>query len=195
MGVKVTTTVAYVGSVATLTRLRWVPKVMTLWTKSMCHTTRHCGHDNSEGGSLSWKLHLSFIRQDQRLAEKITLFVSDVHLDPMSDASYIDLKAINLHQTSRAKQPTRTKQTYAEPRGNNNIKFKNMEMMPAEQLEDFFEQSVTCVNPLSASRQLPSICHLKYFRHVHWPTLNPPELKYPTKVTCSAQLPISSNTF
>ncbi len=36
---------------------------------------------------------------------------------PMSDTPYTDLKMRFLHQTSRAKQPTCTKQTYVEPHG------------------------------------------------------------------------------
>ncbi len=48
---------------------------------------------------------------EQWLPEEVAISVSDVLLEPLSDAPYTDLKMVILHQTSRTKHPTSTKQT------------------------------------------------------------------------------------
>ncbi len=96
-------------------------------------------------------------RQDVRYAivtqwptEVTAISVSDLLLGPMSDTSYTDLKMAILHQTSRAKQPNSTNQTYTEPHLKDSQLFSfatvvNTETMHTEELEVIPEQPTTCI--------------------------------------------------
>ncbi len=105
-------------------------------------------------------------RQDVRYAiltqwptEVIAISVFVVLLGPMSYTPYTDLRMAILHQTSHAKQPNSTNQTYTElhfedPQLFSYATVVNTETMHTGELEVIPEQPTVCIEPTVHSSHL-----------------------------------------